>query len=278
MKKSTRAKKAKNKQTEKIISTLIIILIIASWVINKQENNNAENQINETNITTEQTQTIEKVNTNTTQNLSSKTQKENTVENTTYNLSNIPEYTNKIYIEINNNIPYFEEKEHTTKVFENYSQLDNLKRCGVAYANICKEIMPTEKRGDISNVKPTGWKQAKYDGKFLYNRCHLIGYQLAGENANELNLITGTNYFNVEGMLPFENKVAEYIEKNNNNHVLYRVTPDFKGDNKVASGVEMEAYSVEDNGQGVSFNVYVYNVQPGITINYQTGESSQNSK
>ena len=138
--------------------------------------------------------------------------------------------------------------------------------------------MPTEKRGDISNVKPTGWKQAKYDGKFLYNRCHLIGYQLAGENANELNLITGTNYFNVEGMLPFENKVAEYIEKNNNNHVLYRVTPDFKGDNKVVSGVEMEAYSVEDNGRGISFNVYVYNVQPGITINYQTGESSQNSK
>lgn len=279
MKKSTRAKKTKNKQTEKIISTLIIIiLIIASWVINKQENNNAENQINETNITTEQTQTIEKVNTNTTQNLSSKTQKENTGENTKYNLSNIPEYTDKIYTEINNNIPYFEEKEHTTKAFENYSQLDNLKRCGVAYANICKEIMPTEKRGDISNVKPTGWKQAKYDGKFLYNRCHLIGYQLAGENANELNLITGTNYFNVEGMLPFENKVAEYIEKNNNNHVLYRVTPDFKGDNKVASGVEMEAYSVEDNGRGISFNVYVYNVQPGITINYQTGESSQNSK
>ena len=279
VKKSTRAKKTKNKQIEKIISTLIVIIfIIASWVINKQENNNTENQLNETNITTEQAQTIENVNTNTTQNLSSETQKENTGENITYNLSNIPEYTDKIYTEINNNIPYFEEKEHTTKAFENYSQLDNLKRCGVAYANICKEIMPTEKRGDISNVKPTGWKQAKYDGKFLYNRCHLIGYQLAGENANELNLITGTNYFNVEGMLPFENKVAEYIDKNNNNHVLYRVTPDFKGDNKVASGVEMEAYSVEDNGQGVSFNVYVYNVQPGITINYQTGESSQNSK
>ena len=278
MKKSTRAKKTKNKQIEKIISTLIVIIfIIASWVINKQENNNTENQLNETNITTEQAQTIENVNTNTTQNLSSETQKENTGENITYNLSKIPEYTDKIYTEINNNIPYFEEKEHTTKAFENYSQLDNLKRCGVAYANICKEIMPTEKRGDISNVKPTGWKQAKYDGKFLYNRCHLIGYQLAGENSNELNLITGTNYFNVEGMLPFENKVAEYIEKNNNNHVLYRVTPDFKGDNKVASGVEMEAYSVEDNGHGVSFNVYVYNVQPGITINYQTGESSQNS-
>ena len=264
MKKKKQKQKQNNyisKQTEKIISTLIIlILIIASWVINKQENN-TENQQNETNITAEQAQTAE-----------------NTVSNTTYNLSNIPEYTDKIYIEINNNISYFEKSEHTTKAFENYSQLDSLKRCGVAYANICKEIMPTEKRGDISNVKPTGWKQTKYDGKFLYNRCHLIGYQLAGENANELNLITGTNYFNVEGMLPFENKVAEYIDKNNNNHVLYRVTPDFKGENKVASGVEMEAYSVEDNGQGVSFNVYVYNVQPGITINYQTGESSQNSK
>lgn len=251
MKRNTRTKhtnkKRTNKQTEKIISTLIIIIfIIASLILNKQENNNAESQSNET--------------------------------TTKYNLSNIPEYTDKIYTEINNNIPYFEEKEHTTKAFENYSQLDNLKRCGVAYANICKEIMPTEKRGDISNVKPTGWKQAKYDGKFLYNRCHLIGYQLAGENANELNLITGTNYFNVEGMLPFENKVAEYIGKNNKNHVLYRVTPDFKGDNKVASGVEMEAYSVEDNGQGVSFNVYIYNIQPGITINYQTGESSKSSK
>lgn len=254
--------KANKKQTEKIISTLIIIIfMIASWLLNKQENSNQENQINETNITTEQTQTVE-----------------NAVANITYNLNNIPEYTDKIYTEINNNIPYFEEKEHTTKAFENYSQLDNLKRCGVAYANICKEIIPTKKRGDISNVKPTGWKQAKYDGKFLYNRCHLIGYQLAGENANELNLITGTNYFNVEGMLPFENKVAEYIDKNNKNHVLYRVTPDFKGENKVASGVEMEAYSVEDNGQGVQFNVYVYNVQPGITINYQTGESTKNNR
>ena len=259
--KNTQAKKINKKQTKKIISILIIIFIIASWVINKQENKNQENQINGTNITAEQAQTIE-----------------NTETNTTYNLSNIPEYTDKIYTEINNNIPYFEESEHTTKAFENYSQLDPLKRCGVAYANICKEIMPTEKRGDISNVKPTGWKQAKYDGKFLYNRCHLIGYQLAGENANELNLITGTNYFNVEGMLPFENKVAEYIDKNNKNHVLYRVTPDFKGENKVASGVEMEAYSVEDNGQGVQFNVYVYNVQPEITINYQTGESSKKNR
>lgn len=282
MKRNTRTKhtnkKRTNKQTEKIISTIIIIIfIIASLILNKQENNNAENQSNETNILAEQTQNVLAETTNK-NNASDENTKENTETNINCNLSNIPEYTDKIYTEINNNIPYFEEKEHTTKAFEKYSQLDNLKRCGVAYANICKEIMPTEKRGDISNVKPTGWKQAKYDGKFLYNRCHLIGYQLAGENANELNLITGTNYFNVEGMLPFENKVAEYIEKNNKNHVLYRVTPDFKGDNKVASGVEMEAYSVEDNGQGVSFNMYVYNIQPGITINYQTGESSKSSK
>ena len=133
-----------------------------------------------------------------------------------------------------------------------------------------------EKRGDISNVKPTGWKQKKYNGEYLYNRCHLIGYQLSDENDNELNLITGTRYFNVTGMLPFENKVAEYIKENENNHVLYRVTPVFEGENFLASGVEIEAYSVEDNGKGICFNVYVYNIQPGITINYLTGESTKN--
>ena len=202
----------------------------------------------------------------------------NTSSTNISSINDIPKYSGKDIIILNNNVPNFSKSDLTTTSFEKYSPLDSLGRCGVAYSNIGTDVMPTEKRGDISNVKPTGWKQAKYDGKFLYNRCHLIGYQLAGENANELNLITGTNYFNVEGMLPFENKVAEYIEKNNNNHVLYRVTPDFKGYNKVASGVEMEAYSVEDNGRGISFNVYVYNVQPGITINYQTGESSQNSK
>ena len=197
---------------------------------------------------------------------------------TTYlNIEDIPEYTDSIYVEINNNKPFFEESEYTTESFENYSNLDQLGRCGVAYANISKEIMPPEgdERGSISNVKPTGWEQAKYDGEYLYNRCHLIGYQLSDEDANELNLITGTRYFNVNGMLPFENEVAEYIKENENNHVLYRVTPIFKGENLLASGVEMEAYSVEDNGQGVCFNVFVYNVQPGITINYETGESTQ---
>lgn len=191
------------------------------------------------------------------------------------NIEEIPSYTDKIYIEINNNIPYFKENEYTTEPFEKYSELDNLGRCGVAYANICKEIMPTKEREDISNIKPTGWIQEKYDGEYLYNRCHLIGYQLSNENANELNLITGTRYFNVEGMLPFENMVADYIDENPNNHVLYRVTPVFQDDNLLASGVEIEAYSVEDNGQGICFNVFVYNVQPGITIDYKTGESSQ---
>ena len=198
---------------------------------------------------------------------------------TNISIEDISEYTDEIYIEINNNIPYFEKSEYTTESFEKYSDLDELGRCGVAYANISKETMPPDgdERGSISSVKPTGWQQAKYDGEYLYNRCHLIGYQLSDEDANELNIITGTRYFNVNGMLPFENQVADYINENQNNHVLYRVTPIYEGNNLLASGVEMEAYSVEDNGQGVCFNVFIYNVQPGITIDYKTGESSQES-
>ena len=196
-------------------------------------------------------------------------------------LENIPEYSGSPYVEVNNNIPNFSEEDYTTKAFEKYSELDILKRCGVAYANICKEIMPAkgEERGKIGTVKPSGWKNVKYaglvDGNYLYNRCHLIGWQLAAENANAKNLITGTRYLNVEGMLPFENKVADYLHKKStkNNHVLYRVTPIFKGSNLVASGVQMEAYSIEDKGKGVSFNIYVYNVQPGVVIDYKTGES-----
>ena len=193
---------------------------------------------------------------------------------TNFSLNDIPEYTDEAFIYLNNNEPYFSESDYNTKPFENYSELDENERCGIAYANICKEIMPSEgeERGEISSVKPTGWEQTKIDGSYLYNRCHLIGYQLAGENANELNLITGTRYFNVEGMLPFENKIADYIDENEKNHVLYRVTPIFKGENLLASGVEMEAYSVEDNGEGVSFNVFVYNVQPGVKIDYSTGK------
>lgn len=190
-------------------------------------------------------------------------------------LSQIPNYTGSPYAVLNDNEPEFDD-DFTTEAFEDYSELDDLGRCGAAYANICQELMPTEKRGDIGMVKPSGWHTVKYPDiikdRYLYNRCHLIGYQLAGENANVKNLITGTRYLNVEGMLPFENDVADYV-KETGNHVLYRVTPVFDGDNLVASGVQMEAESVEDDGAGVKFNVYCYNVQPGIGIDYETGDS-----
>ena len=195
-----------------------------------------------------------------------------------YNIENIPEYDGKVYITLNANKPYFDEKEYTTKAFEKYSELDSLGRCGVAYANVCKEIMPPEgdQRGDISSIRPTGWRQTKFNGQYLYNRCHLIAHSLSDEDDNKLNLITGTRYFNVDGMLPFERIVYEYIGKNKKNHVLYRVTPIFNENNLLATGVEMEAYSVEDNGEGVEFNVFVYNVQPGAKINYATGELIKN--
>lgn len=186
-------------------------------------------------------------------------------------------YQGEPYVVINDNNPDFIEADMTTASFERYGELDGLGRCTTAYANIGKDLMPTEKRGSIGEVKPTGWQMAKYDnvdGKYLYNRCHLIGYQLTGENANAKNLITGTRYLNVDGMLPFENMVADYI-KETGNHVLYRVTPVFSGDNLVASGVHMEAESVEDNGDGILFNVYCFNAQPGIAIDYATGDSHQ---
>lgn len=190
----------------------------------------------------------------------------------------IPEYSGNPYVELNGNVPYFTDEELSTTAFELYSELDSLGRCGACYANVCKEIMPTEERGSIGMVKPTGWHTVKYDcitDRYLYNRCHLIGYQLAGENANEKNLITGTRYLNVDGMLPFENEVADYVN-DTDNHVLYRVTPVFSGDNLLASGVIIEAKSVEDNGAGVQFNVYCYNVQPGISIDYIDGQSWEN--
>lgn len=190
-------------------------------------------------------------------------------------LSDVPGFSGEPYVVINDNEPSFPAEDFTGEGFEEYSPLDDLGRCGVAYANVGLETMPTEERGSISNVKPTGWKSVQYDfvdGKSLYNRCHLIGFQLTGENANRQNLITGTRYMNVDGMLPFENMVADYV-KETENHVLYRVTPIFEGDNLVASGVQMEAQSVEDKGEGVCFNVYVYNNQPGVTIDYATGDS-----
>lgn len=192
-----------------------------------------------------------------------------------YNLKNIPEYNGNSYVVLNDNIPNFSNDEKYTNSFELYSNLDSLGRCGVAYANIGFDLMPTEERGNIGMIKPSGWQTVKYDfvdGKYLYNRCHLIGFQLTGENANEKNLITCTRSMNTVGMLQFENKVANYIKKTKN-HVLYRVTPIYNDRELVARGAVMEAYSVEDNGEGISFNVYVYNNEDGVEIDYLTGKS-----
>ncbi len=197
-----------------------------------------------------------------------------------YSLEEIPTYENDPYVVVNNNEPNFKEEDFTITSFEKYSELDELNRCGVAYANISTDLMPTEERESIGMIKPSGWQTIKYDfidGKYLYNRCHLIGYQLTGENANKNNLITCTRDMNTKGMLPFENQVAEYI-KTTNNHVLYRVTPIFEKNNLVASGVEMEAQSIEDKGKGIKFHVYIYNVQEGVEINYQTGASHLTSR
>lgn len=201
------------------------------------------------------------------------------IENSSFvnTFSKIPDYSGEAFIELNNNIPYFSENEKkSTDVFEIYSELDKLGRCGMAFANICPDSMPTEERGDIGDIKPSGWHTVKYseiiDDNYLYNRSHLIAYSLAGENSNEKNLITGTRYLNQDTMQIFELKVLDYV-RNTGNHVLYRVTPDFEGDNLLAKGVQMEAWSVEDNGNGICFNVFCYNVQPNIDINYETGES-----
>ncbi len=190
-------------------------------------------------------------------------------------LESIPPFSGEPYVALADNVPSFLPGEMTTSSYEVYSPLDGLGRCGAASACVGVDLMPTEERESIGQVKPSGWQTVKYDcvdGKYLYNRCHLIGFQLTGENANKQNLITGTRYMNVDGMLPFENMVADYV-KETGNHVLYRVTPIYDGDALVAGGVQMEALSVEDKGTGISFNVYVYNVQPGVEIDYATGES-----
>lgn len=248
-------RKQEKELVKSIFGILVIIGILITGYINKNINNVSNNQNEKNDI--------------------------QVVEQNLIDLDSIPTYSTQPYIEINNNIPYFTEEDYTTEAFEKYSELDMLGRNGVAFANICKEIMPKEgeERGEIGNIKPTGWIQKRYDNliedKYLYNRCHLIGWQLAGENANKNNLITGTRYLNTEGMLPFENEVAKYINENKDNHVLYRVTPIFDGNNLLASGVEMEAWSIEDKGEGLHFNVYCYNVQPGIVIDYETGESHE---
>ena len=242
------SKRKNNKKLIKLISTAIALLIFA---IASYFNIDIEKYINN----------------GTNENLISYT--------TSFDLNSIPQFTNEPYVVLNDNQPEFEQEVFDKEAFEIYSELDYLGRCGEAFANIGIEIMPTEERKEIGQVKPSGWQIKKYevvDGKYLYNRCHLIGFQLSGENANEKNLITGTRYMNVEGMLPFENMVAKYV-KNTKNHVLYKVTPIFEGENLVASGVQIEAKSVEDNGKGICFNVYVYNNQPGININYTNGDS-----
>lgn len=190
---------------------------------------------------------------------------------------NVPEFSGEAYVVINKNQPEFTQSDHTVVAYEYYSPLDLLGRCGYGMGCLGQELMPTEDRGAIGMIKPSGWHTVKYDfvdGKYLYNRCHLIGFQLAGENANEQNLITGTRYMNTEGMLPFENMVADYITETGN-HVLYRVTPVYDGENLLARGVQIEALSMEDNGKGICFNVYCYNAQPGVTINYATGDSRE---
>lgn len=197
------------------------------------------------------------------------------VQSPALSLEDIPAFSGEPYVVLQDNQPRFTEDELGRGSFETYSPLDALGRCGPAFASVSPDTMPTEERGDIGQVKPTGWHTVKYDcvdGKYLYNRCHLIGFQLTGENANEENLITGTRYLNVEGMLPFENMVADYVRETGN-HVLYRVTPIYEGDNLVASGVEMEALSVEDGGAGICFHIYAYNSQPGVSIDYATGDS-----
>ena len=196
-------------------------------------------------------------------------------ESAPISLSSIPAYSGSPYVTLNGGTPTFSKAELKTQSYEYYSNLDKLERCGVVHACIGRDIMPTEERGSIGMVKPAGWHTVKYDcvdGKYLYNRCHLIGFQLTGENANTKNLITGTRYMNVNGMLPFENMVADYV-KETGNHVMYRVTPIYKGNNLLANGLQMEGYSVEDDGEGICFNIFVYNVQPQITIDYATGES-----
>ncbi len=202
-----------------------------------------------------------------------------TFTTSTVDLASIPAFSRDPFVVLNNNQPQFSPNEITTRAFEQYSALDHLGRCGVATACIGRELMPTEERGNISSVKPSGWQSLRFDfvdGKSLYNRCHLIGFQLTGENANEKNLITGTRYLNVEGMLPFENMVADYI-KETGHHVMYRVTPLFDGSDLVARGVQMEAYSVEDNGEGICFNVYCYNAQPGVAIDYTDGYAQKST-
>lgn len=257
------------KKTTSVVALLLSILLILSGC-NTTEAPVTNNEITKNEIV----ETVEPSSVSDETNVETEQEPPQTTV-TKFDLSSIPAYSGKAYVAVNNNIPYFTEDEHRTSAFEQYAPLDSLGRCGVAFANIGTDIMPTEERGSIGMIKPSGWQTIKYEnveGKYLYNRCHLIGYQLSGENANERNLITGTRYLNMDGMLPFENMIADYVEETDN-HVLYRVTPVFDGNNLLATGVLMEGLSMEDNGAGICFNVFCYNVQPGIKINYVNGNS-----
>ena len=258
---------------------LVVLLIFALSKAKTTENSSVGKSPQQTSGSHTKTSEVNRDDQILASNKDSKTDKfKQTTDKSNHTLSNIPAFSGSPYVVLNNNVPEFTKEElKATESFEKYAELDSLGRCGVTIANVGRDIMPQDKRGSIGSVKPTGWQTAKYDsvdGKFLYNRCHLIGYQLSAENANPKNLITGTRYLNVEGMLPFENLVADYV-KETGNHVLYRVTPIFKGDNLVANGVQMEAMSLEDKGEGVLFNVYCYNIQPNVKIDYKTGLSEE---
>ncbi len=261
------------KITRTIIVGIVLVLVFFWAVIATPTSDATDSDITESDRST----TSETITEHTMQS-EPDTQPEDKLSNSldSFDPSTIPAYSGNASCIINNNIPYFTDAELTTDTFENYSDLDSLGRCQAAYANISPGTLPTQERGTIGDVRPSGWHTVKYngiiDGNYLYNRCHLIAYQLAGENANVKNLLTGTRYMNTEGMMPYENLVADYV-KQTGNHVLYRVTPVFEGDNLVANGILLEAKSVEDNGTGIMFHVYCYNVQPGIEIDYATGES-----
>ena len=248
------------------------ILVVASLVLLTGCSPKTSTTNTEVQTTTQVEVNSTKINTISTEVISTETA-------TSSNVYSVENYNGTPYVEVNGNVPFFTEDEKNTNVFESYSDLDDLGRCGVAYANLCTELMPTEERGAIGSIKPSGWHTSNYneykglvDGNYLYNRCHLIAFMLAGENANNKNLITGTRYLNINGMLPFEDKAHDYLKANPNNHVLYRVTPIYNGNDLVAQGVLMEAYSVEDNGS-LQFCVFCYNVQPHIVIDYSTGDN-----
>ena len=267
---SGQGKNTRGKKNNKLTIIIVFVIFILAFAINRiQSINGEEQELKDNEVITEQQEPKNNGEGSEQQSPGIKGNSEK------FDPGSIPEFGGEYYIAINDNIPFFDESDLTEDSYEYYSELDDLGRCGLCMACVGKDIMPTEKRGDISSVKPTGWIQAKYDiveGGSLWNRSHLLGYQLTGENANEKNLITGTRYFNAEVMTIFENMVADYI-KETGNHVLYRVTPVFEGNNLVAKGVLMEAESVEDEGEEVLYNVFCYNVQPGIGIDYKTGES-----